>query len=379
MAKRDYYEVLGVERGTSEADLKKAYRRLAMKHHPDRNPDDKASEEKFKEANEAYEMLSDASKRAAYDQYGHAGVDPSMGGGGFGGGGAGGANFSDIFGDVFSDFFGGGGQGRGGRGGAQRGSDLRYTLDLNLEEAVRGTTVSIRVPTLVNCKPCDGTGAKKGSAPVTCATCGGIGQVRMQQGFFSVQQTCPRCHGQGKVISDPCDSCHGEGRVEEFKTLSVKVPPGVDSGDRIRLSGEGEAGVQGGPTGDLYVVINVRDHDIFQRDGKHLYCDVPISFTEAALGGELEVPTLDGRVKLRIPEGTQTGKQFRLRGKGVAPVRGGGAGDLLCRVMVETPVNLGKRQRELLEELRASLEGDSSHSPQATGWFDGVKRFFGDL
>jgi molecular chaperone DnaJ len=379
MAKRDYYEVLGVERGTSEADLKKAYRRLAMKHHPDRNPDDKASEEKFKEANEAYEVLSDASKRAAYDQYGHAGVDPSMGGGGFGGGGAGGANFSDIFGDVFSDFFGGGGQGRGGRGGAQRGSDLRYTLELNLEEAVRGTTVSIRVPTLVNCKPCDGTGAKKGSAPVTCATCGGIGQVRMQQGFFSVQQTCPRCHGQGKVISDPCDSCHGEGRVEEFKTLSVKVPPGVDSGDRIRLSGEGEAGVQGGPTGDLYVVINVRDHDIFQRDGKHLYCDVPISFTDAALGGELEVPTLDGRVKLRIPEGTQTGKQFRLRGKGVAPVRGGGAGDLLCRVMVETPVNLGKRQRELLEELRASLEGDSSHSPQATGWFDGVKRFFGDL
>jgi molecular chaperone DnaJ len=378
MAKRDYYEVLGVERGSSEADLKKAYRRLAMKHHPDRNPDDKASEEKFKEANEAYEVLSDASKRAAYDQYGHAGVDPSMGGGGGFGGAAGGANFSDIFGDVFSDFF-GGGQGRGGRGGAQRGSDLRYTLELNLEEAVRGTTVSIRVPTLVNCKPCDGSGAKKGSAPVTCPTCGGIGQVRMQQGFFSVQQTCPRCHGQGKIISDPCDSCHGEGRVEEFKNLSVKVPPGVDTGDRIRLSGEGEAGTQGGPTGDLYVVISVRDHDIFQRDGKHLYCDVPISFTDAALGGELEVPTLDGRVKLRIPEGTQTGKQFRLRGKGVAPVRGGGAGDLLCRVAVETPVNLSKRQRELLEELRASLEGDSSHSPKATGWFDGVKRFFGDL
>ncbi|WPP00576.1 molecular chaperone DnaJ [Pseudomonas sp. HR96] len=377
MAKRDYYEVLGVERGSSEGDLKKAYRRLAMKYHPDRNPDDKASEEKFKEANEAYEVLSDASKRASYDQYGHAGVDPSMGGGG-GFGGAGGANFSDIFGDVFSDFF-GGGQGRGGRGGAQRGSDLRYTLELSLEEAVRGTTVSIRVPTLVNCKPCDGSGAKKGSAPVTCPTCGGIGQVRMQQGFFSVQQTCPRCHGQGKIISDPCDSCHGEGRVEEFKTLSVKVPAGVDTGDRIRLSGEGEAGTQGGPTGDLYVVINVRDHDIFQRDGKHLYCDVPISFTDAALGGELDVPTLDGRVKLRIPEGTQTGKQFRLRGKGVAPVRGGGAGDLLCRVAVETPVNLGKRQRELLEELRASLEGDSSHSPKATGWFDGVKRFFGDL
>ncbi len=376
MSKRDYYEVLGVERGASEADLKKAYRRLAMKHHPDRNPGDKESEDKFKEANEAYEVLSDSSKRAAYDQYGHAGVDPSMGGGGAG---FGGANFSDIFGDVFSDFFGGGGGRSGSRGGAQRGSDLRYTLELNLEEAVRGTTVSIRVPTLVNCKPCDGSGAKKGSAPVTCPTCGGIGQVRMQQGFFSVQQTCPRCHGQGKIISDPCDSCRGEGRVEEYKTLSVKVPAGVDTGDRIRLSGEGEAGTHGGPTGDLYVVINVREHDIFQRDGKHLYCEVPISFTEAALGGELEVPTLDGRVKLKIPEGTQTGKQFRLRGKGVAPVRGGGAGDLMCRVAVETPVNLSRRQRELLEEFRGTLEGDSSHSPKASGWFEGMKRFFGDL
>ncbi|WP_397449900.1 molecular chaperone DnaJ [Pseudomonas sp. NA-150] len=378
MAKRDYYEILGVERGSSEADLKKAYRRLAMKHHPDRNPDDKASEDMFKEANEAYEVLSDTNKRAAYDQYGHAGVDPSMGGGGGGfGAGAGGANFSDIFGDVFSDFFGGG---RGGsRGGAQRGSDLRYTLELNLEEAVRGTSVNIRVPTLVNCKPCDGSGAKKGSSPITCTTCGGIGQVRMQQGFFSVQQTCPRCQGQGKVISDPCDSCKGDGRVEEYKTLAVKVPAGVDTGDRIRLSGEGEAGTQGGPTGDLYVVINVREHAIFQRDGSHLYCEVPISFADAALGGELEVPTLDGRVKLKIPEGTQTGKQFRLRGKGVAPVRGGGAGDLMCRVAVETPVNLDRRQRELLEEFRTSLEGDNSHSPKASGWFEGVKRFFGDL
>ena len=374
MAKRDYYEVLGVERGSSEADLKKAYRRLAMKHHPDRNPDSKESEEMFKEANEAYEVLSDSSKRAAYDQYGHAGVDPSMGGGGAG---FGGQNFSDIFGDVFSDFFGGG---RGGsRGGAQRGSDLRYTLELNLEEAVRGTTVNIRVPTLVNCKPCEGSGAKKGSSPVTCPTCGGIGQVRMQQGFFSVQQTCPRCHGQGKIISDPCNSCNGEGRVEEYKTLSVKVPAGVDTGDRIRLSGEGEAGAQGGPTGDLYVVINVREHAIFQRDGKHLFCEVPISFVDAALGGELEIPTLDGRVKLKIPEGTQTGKQFRVRGKGVAPVRGGGAGDLMCRVAVETPVNLGRRQRELLEEFRSSLADDNSHSPKTTGWFEGVKRFFGDL
>ena len=372
MAKRDFYEVLGVERGASEAELKKAYRRLAMKHHPDRNPDDKASEEKFKEANEAYEVLSDASKRAAYDQYGHAGVDPQMGGGG-----GGGANFSVISGDVFSAVFGGrrGGQ----RGGAQRGSDLRYTLELDLGEAVRGTTVTIRVPTLVNCKPCDGAGAKKGTSPVTCTTCGGIGQVRMQQGFFSVQQTCPRCHGSGKMISDPCTSCHGQGRVEEQKTLSVKVPPGVDTGDRIRLSGEGEAGSMGGPAGDLYVVVNVREHAIFQRDGKHLYCDVPISFADAALGGELEVPTLDGRVKLKIPEGTQTGKLFRLRGKGVAPVRGGGAGDLMCRVAVETPVHLDKRQRELLEEFRQSLEGDSSHSPKANGWFEGVKRFFGDL
>ena len=376
MAKRDYYEVLGVERGASEAELKKAYRRLAMKYHPDRNPDDKAAEEKFKEANEAYEVLSDASKRSAYDQYGHAGVDPSMGGGG--GFGAGNANFSDIFGDVFSDFFGGGGRG-GQRGGPQRGSDLRYTLELDLEEAVRGTTVTIRVPSLVACKPCEGSGAKKGSAPVTCTTCGRVGQVRMQQGFFSVQQTCPRCHGSGKMISDPCGSCHGQGRVEEHKTLSVKVPAGVDTGDRIRLTGEGEAGTQGGPAGDLYVVVNVREHAIFQRDGKHLYCEVPISFADAALGGELEVPTLDGRVKLKIPEATQTGKLFRLRGKGVAPVRGGGAGDLMCRVVVETPVNLDKRQRELLEEFRSSLQGDSSHSPKASGWFEGVKRFFDDL
>lgn len=375
MAKRDYYEVLGVERGADEADLKKAYRRLAMKYHPDRNPDNKSAEERFKEVNEAYEVLSDTSKRMAYDQYGHAGVDQSMGGGaGFG---AAGANFSDIFGDVFSDFFGGG---RGGsRGGPQRGSDLRYTLELNLEEAVRGTTVTIRVPTLVHCKSCDGSGAKKGTTPVTCTTCGGIGQVRMQQGFFSVQQTCPRCHGSGKMIADPCPECHGQGRVEEHKTLSVKVPAGVDSGDRIRLAGEGEAGTLGGPPGDLYVVVSVREHPIFQRDGKHLYCEVPISFADAALGGELEVPTLDGRVKLKIPEGTQTGKLFRLRGKGVAPVRGGAAGDLMCRVVVETPVNLSKRQRELLEEFRGSLQGNSSHSPKASGWFEGMKRFFDDL
>ncbi|MDN3237839.1 molecular chaperone DnaJ [Pseudomonas sp. WAC2] len=376
MAKRDYYEILGVERGASDADLKKAYRRLAMKYHPDRNPGDKAAEEKFKEANEAYEVLSDAGKRSAYDQYGHAGIDPSMGAGGFGAGAAG-ASFSDIFGDVFSDFF--GNARGGGRGGPQRGADLRYTLDLDLEEAVRGTNVTIRVPTLVGCKTCDGSGAKPGTSPTTCTTCGGIGQVRMQQGFFSVQQTCPRCHGTGKIIPEPCQTCHGQGRIEEQKTLSVKVPAGVDTGDRIRLSGEGEAGTMGGPAGDLYVVVNVREHAIFQRDGKHLYCEVPISFADAALGGELEVPTLDGRVKLKIPEATQTGKMFRLRGKGVVPVRGGGAGDLMCRVVVETPVNLDKRQRELLEEFRNTLQGNSSHSPRASGWFDGMKRFFDDL
>ncbi|UAW97995.1 molecular chaperone DnaJ [Halopseudomonas nanhaiensis] len=377
MAKRDYYEVLGVERGASDAELKKAYRRLAMKFHPDRNPDDKEAEDKFKEANEAYEVLTDPNKRAAYDQYGHAGVDPNMGAGGAGG--FGGANFSDIFGDVFGDIFGGAGGGRG-RSSVQRGSDLRYTLELDLEEAVRGTSVTIRVPTLVSCKTCDGSGAKKGTAPVTCTTCGGHGQVRMQQGFFSVQQTCPRCHGTGKMIADPCNDCHGHGRVEEQKTLSVKVPAGVDTGDRIRLAGEGEAGVNGGPSGDLYVVVSVREHKIFQRDGKNLYCEVPISFADAALGGELEVPTLDGRVKLKIPEGAQTGKLFRLRGKGVTPVRGGSAGDLLCRVVVETPVNLTKRQRELLEELRETLEVEGSNqSPRAKSWFEGVKNFFEDM
>ncbi|MGI3131839.1 molecular chaperone DnaJ [Halopseudomonas pachastrellae] len=375
MSKRDYYEVLGVEKGASEAELKKAYRRLAMKFHPDRNPDDEKAEEKFKEATEAYEVLTDANKRAAYDQYGHAGVDPNMGAGG---GGFGGGNFSDIFGDVFGDIFGGGG--RGGRSSVQRGSDLRYTLELDLEEAVRGTSVTIRVPTLVGCETCDGSGAKKGTTPVTCTTCGGHGQVRMQQGFFSVQQTCPRCHGTGKMITDPCNDCHGEGRVEKQKNLSVKVPAGVDTGDRIRLAGEGEAGINGGPAGDLYVVVSVREHKIFQRDGKNLYCEVPISFVDAALGGELEVPTLDGRVKLKIPEGAQTGKLFRLRGKGVTPVRGGSPGDLLCRVVVETPVNLTKRQRELLEELRQTLEEEgSSQSPRAKSWFDGVKNFFEDM
>ncbi len=374
MSKRDYYEVLGVSRDVDAKELKKAYRKLAMKYHPDRNPDDKDADAKFKEATEAYEILGDQQKRAAYDQYGHAGVDPNAGGGGFGGGGA---NFSDIFGDVFGDIFGGGG-GRGGRGGPQRGSDLRYTMELSLEEAVRGIEKKIRVPTLTSCETCDGSGAKPGTSPKTCGTCGGAGQVRMQQGFFSVQQTCPTCRGQGTMIEDPCNSCHGRGVKEETKTLSVKSPPGVDTGDRIRLSGEGEAGAMGGPAGDLYVQVSVKEHELFHRDGRNLYCDVPISIVDAALGGELEVPTLDGRVKLKIPAETQSGKLFRLRGKGVTPVRGGTAGDLLCRVQVETPVNLTSDQKDLLMKFQESLTGEK-HSPQKKSWFEGVKRFFEDI
>ncbi len=370
MSKRDYYEVLGVAKGVSEQDLKKAYRRVAMKYHPDRNSEDKDAEDKFKEASEAYEILSDDNKRAAYDQYGHAGVDGSAGGGGH-------SNFSDIFGDVFGDIFGGGGGGR--RGGPSRGSDLRYTLELSLEEAVKGTSAKIRVPTLVACKACDGSGAKPGTKAVTCPTCGGHGQVRMQQGFFSVQQTCPTCRGKGKIITDPCKECGGHGRIEETKTLNVKVPPGVDTGDRIRLSGEGEAGGDGGPSGDLYVQVAVKEHEFFQREGKNLYCEVPIGIVEACLGGEIEVPTLDGRVKLKVPEETQTGKLFRLRAKGVAPVRGGAAGDLLCRVVVETPVNLTPKQKDLLRQLQDDMTGNKTHSPKQSTWFEGMKNFFGDM
>lgn len=371
MSKRDYYEVLGVGRDATEAELKKAYRRVAMKHHPDRNPDNKESEDKFKEANEAFEVLSDPDKKARYDQYGHAGVNPQGGGGGAG-------DFGDIFSDIFGDIFGGAG-GRGGRGGVRKGADLRYNLELDLESAVKGTTVKIRIPTAVNCRTCDGTGAKKGSSPVDCATCNGIGQVRMQQGFFSVQQTCPRCQGSGKQIKDPCNTCHGRGQVEEQKTLSVKVPAGVDDGDRIRLTGEGQAGVNGGPPGDLYVQVHMRAHKLFVRDGRDLHCEIPISFVDAALGGELEVPTLDGRVKLKIPAETQTGKLFRLRGKGVTSVRGGPPGDLLCRVVVETPVKLTRRQKEILQEFQTIGESEGQQSPKMTSWFDGVKKFVDDL
>lgn len=371
MAKRDYYEILGVAKNASADEVKKAYRRIAMKNHPDRNPDNKAAEDVFKEATEAYEVLSDKEKKAAYDQYGHAGVDPNAGfGGGQGGPGFGG--FSDIFGDVFGDIFGGGGRGRGG---PMRGSDLRYDMQLDLEDAVKGKTVQIRVPTLVNCKTCDGSGAKKGSTPTTCGTCGGHGQVRMSQGFIAVQQTCPTCRGRGQVISDPCGACHGQGRVQESKTLSVKVPAGVDTGDRIRLAGEGEAGPEGGPPGDLYVQIHVREHSLFKREGRNLYCEVPISIVDAILGGEIEVPTLDGRVKLKIPPETQTDRVFRLRGKGVSSVRGGGPGDLLCRVVLETPVNLNTEQKELLRQLQESLE-KGKHSPKRASWFEGVKKFF---
>ncbi len=373
MSKRDYYKILGVSKDTDAKEIKKAYRRVAMKYHPDRNPDDPNADDKFKEASEAYEVLSDAEKRAAYNQFGHAGVDPQMGaGGGFHG------NFSDVFGDVFGDIFGGSG-GRA-RGGPQRGSDLRYTLDINLEHAVKGTTVRIRVPTLVACETCDGSGARPGSSAATCGTCGGVGQVRMQQGFFQVQQTCPNCRGKGKIITDPCTSCHGRGRKEETKTLSVKVPPGVDTGDRIRLTGEGEAGPDGGPPGDLFVQMEVKNHAIFERDGKNLYCEVPINFAHAALGGELEVPTLEGRVNLKIPAETQTGKLFRLRGKGVKPARGGSTGDLLCRVVVETPIKLNKRQKELLEEFQGTLSDTGTrHSPRQSSWFEGVKNFFDDM
>ncbi|WP_241630240.1 molecular chaperone DnaJ [Rosenbergiella nectarea] len=378
MAKSDYYEILGVSKSADEREIKKAYKRLAMKFHPDRNPGNAEAEEKFKEVKEAYEILTDDQKRAAYDQYGHAAFEQGgMGGGGFGGGfGGGGADFGDIFGDVFGDIFGGGRRQR-----AARGSDLRYTMELTLEEAVRGVTKEIRIPTLQECEKCDGSGAKAGSKPQTCSTCQGAGQVQMRQGFFAVQQPCPTCQGRGTVIKDPCNACHGHGRVKKSKTLSVKIPAGVDTGDRIRLSGEGEAGEQGAPSGDLYVQVSVKKHAIFEREESNLFCEVPVNFAMAALGGEIEVPTLDGRVKLKIPAETQTGKLFRMRGKGVKSVRGGAVGDLLCRVVVETPVKLNEKQKQLLQELGESLGGPAgdANSPRSKSFFDGVKKFFDDL
>ncbi len=378
MAKRDYYTVLDVARNASEADIKKAYRRLAMKFHPDRNPGDHDAEEKFKEAKEAYEVLTDAHKRALYDQHGHAGLDAARQGGGPGGAGFGGAEgFGDIFGDVFGDIFGGGGRRGGARQQVFRGADLRYEMELDLGEAVFGKTADVDVTKLVECEVCHGSGAAKGSQPVECETCGGIGQVRVSQGFFTLQQTCPHCRGTGKVVRNPCDTCLGQGRVRRHKKLSVKIPPGVDTGDRVRLAGEGEAGRNGGPPGDLYVEVHVREHPIFERDGAHLSCEVPISFATAVLGGKVEVPTLDGQVALKIPAETQSGRVFRLKEKGVKPVRGGSQGDLFCRVMVETPVRLSNEQREMLKKFDESLRHDGAdHAPRQHSFLEGVKRFF---
>ncbi len=371
MAKRDYYEVLGVARDAGEADIKKAYRRLAMKNHPDRNPDDDGAGQRFKEAKEAYDILSKADKRAAYDQFGHAGVSGAGGGPGMNPGDA----FSDIFGDVFGDIFGGGR--RGGRSQVFRGADLRYELALELERAVSGETVNIEVPSSAICQTCGGDGAEPGTTPETCTTCGGTGQVRMQQGFFSVQQSCPACRGQGTVIKSPCAACHGRGRVIENRKLAVKVPAGVDDGDRIRLSGEGEIGRNGGPPGDLYVEIRLRPHKLFERDAGDLSCEVPVSFVTATLGGAIELPTLNGQVSLKIPPGTQSGKVFRLRGKGVITVRDPHPGDLFCRVVLETPVNLTKAQQQLLREFDQSVAaGGTKHSPRSDSWTDSVKRFF---
>ena len=374
MSKRDYYDVLGINRDASEEEIKKSYRKLAMKFHPDRNPDNKGAEDKFKEAKEAYEVLSDKDKRGAYDTYGHAGIDPRAG---MGGGGQGFGGFSDSFGDIFGEIFGGATGAKSGRSSVYRGADLRYNLEITLEQAARGTETKIRIPTLEDCEPCKGSGAKPGTSAKTCQACSGSGQVRMAMGPFSMAQTCPTCHGSGKVISDPCSACHGAGRVKKHKTLSVKIPAGVDTGDRIRLSGEGEAGVNGGPSGDLYVVINLREHSVFQREGNDLHCEMPISFTTAALGGDVVIPTLDGEAKIKIPPESQTGQVFRLRGKGIKGVRSSTHGDLMCHVVLETPVRLTERQKELLRELDAiNIADGDRHNPRAKSFMDKVRDFF---
>ena len=381
MAKKDYYEVLGVPKNASEEEIKKAYRKLAMKHHPDRNQGDaaKAAEEKFKEGKEAYEMLSDAQKRAAYDQYGHAGVDPNMRGPS-GPGAEGYGGFAEAFGDIFGDMF--GGQQRGGRGGAGgrqvfRGNDLSYAMEITLEEAAKGKEAQIRIPSWDDCETCHGSGAKPGTSAKTCSTCHGQGQVQMRQGFFSVQQTCPTCRGSGKIIPEPCTACHGQGKIKKQKTLEVKIPAGIDDGMRIRSTGNGEPGSNGGPPGDLYIEIRLKKHDIFERDGDDIHCSVPISMVTATLGGEIEVPTLEGKAAIDIPEGTQTGKQFRLRGKGIKGVRGSYPGDLYCHITVETPVKLSEHQRKLMKELGESFKkGGAKHSPNEESWTDKLKNLF---
>lgn len=380
MAKRDYYDVLGVARGASAEELKKAYRQKAKELHPDRNSDNPNAESQFKEVNEAYDVLKDADKKAAYDRFGHAAFEGGGGGRGpqgFGGGGGNGdfaSAFSDVFEDLFGDFMGGRGGGGGGRSRAQRGSDLRYNLRVSLEEAHQGVQKTINVPTSVACDTCRGTGAEGGAEPVTCPTCSGMGKVRAQQGFFTVERTCPTCNGMGQIVKNPCRSCGGAGRTEKERSLSVNIPAGVETGTRIRLAGEGEAGLRGGPSGDLYIFIEVRDHPIFQRDGVHLYCRVPISFTTAALGGEVEVPTIDGgRSRVKVPAGAQTGKQMRLRAKGMPALRGGGTGDMVLELAVETPVNLTARQKELLVEFEKLSE---ENNPEGSSFFSKVKGFW---
>jgi molecular chaperone DnaJ len=380
MAKRDYYEILGVPRTADEKELKNAYRKLAKKYHPDANPGDKTAEHKFKELNEAYDRLKDPQKKAAYDRFGHQAFEHGMGGAQPGGPGFGPeftSSMSDIFEDLFGDFM-GGGRGRGGQrrgsGGAQRGSDLRYNMEINLTEAYSGKTAQIRVPTSVTCDTCSGSGAKPGTSPKTCGTCGGSGAVRSTQGFFTVERTCPTCQGRGQVISDPCNTCGGAGRVTRERNLSVNIPAGVEDGTRIRLAGEGEAGLRGGPTGDLYIFLSVRPHEFFQRDGADLFCKVPISMTVAAMGGEIEVPTIDGKkARVSIPEGAQTGKQFRLKGKGMPVLRSSQSGDMYIQVTVETPVNLTRRQRELLREFEREAR---NNSPESEGFFAKARAFW---
>lgn len=385
MADKDFYNTLDVGRDASADEIKKAYRKLAMKYHPDQNKDNPKAEEKFKEINEAYDVLKDEQKRAAYDRYGSSAFDGSMGGGPGGPtGGFGGAGFSDIFEDMFGDFMGGGARGGGRRGGPSRGSDMQYTMQMTLEEAYKGKEAKIKIPVNDSCDACDGTGAENKEESTNCGTCNGIGRVRQQQGFFTIERTCPTCNGEGAIIKNPCKKCHGTGRMQTSKTLKVKIPAGVETGRRIRLTGEGEAGMRGGPRGDLYVMINVTPHKLFQRDADNLYCRVPITVTRAALGGDVQVPTIEGtRASVKIPPGTQTGQQFRLRGKGMSKIRSDNRGDMFIEIFVETPVNLNKKQQDLLKDLDDSMGGkngsENKHSPESSGFFRKIREFWDDL